>query len=110
METALVAASAALLAAASAFVWWYRLQPSNARDWRPEVARLATARHFGRRVIVSNVRNFVYRSVDEFDERWEERTYDLAKLDGLDIFFIYWGAPLIAHTIVSWSFSDGQHL
>jgi len=111
MTLALGVATAAILAAAAAlFAWWYRLRPSNARDWRPEVARLATARIFGRRVIVSNVRNFRYRSIDDFDERWEERTYDLAKLDGLDIFFIYWGAPLIAHTIVSWSFADGQHL
>ena len=59
---------------------------------------------------VRNVRNFRYRSVEDFDERWEERRFDLALLDGLDIFFIYWGAPLIAHTILSWSFADGQHL
>jgi hypothetical protein len=59
---------------------------------------------------VRNVRNFRYRSRTDFDERWEERRFDLSRLDGLDIFFIYWGAPLIAHTIVSWSFADGQHL
>jgi len=56
------------------------------------------------------VRNFSYRSVDDFDERWEERTFDLARLDALDLFVIYWGAPLIAHTIMSWSFADGGHL
>jgi hypothetical protein len=103
-------AAVALLPAAAAFVWWHRLRPSNTRDWRPEVARLATAMVYGKRVIVRNVRNFSYRSVEDFDERWEERTFDLAKLDGLDIFFIYWGAPLLAHTIVSWSFAGGQHL
>jgi hypothetical protein len=31
------------------------------------------------------VRNFSYRSVDDFDQRWEERTFDLARLDGLDL-------------------------
>lgn len=89
---------------------WWRRRPSNERDWRPEVARFATAQVEGDRVTVRNVRNFRYRSVAEFDERWEERRLDLTSLDGLDIFFIYWGAPLIAHTILSWSFADGQHL
>lgn len=74
------------------------------------MARLATAELAGDRVTVRNVRNFRYRSVEDFDERWEERRFDLAALDGLDVFFIYWGAPLIAHTILSWSFADGQHL
>jgi hypothetical protein len=74
------------------------------------VARLATAEVQGDRVTVKNVRNFRYRSVDDFDERWEERRFDLAGLDALDLFVIYWGAPLIAHTIMSWSFADGQHL
>ena len=64
----------------------------------------------GDQVSVKNVRNFRYRSRTDFDERWEERRFDLALLDGLDIFFIDWGAPLIAHTIMSWSFADGQHL
>jgi hypothetical protein len=89
---------------------WWRRKPSNERDWRPEVARLATAQVEGESVTVRNVRNFRYRSVEDFDERWEERRFDLAALDGLDVFFIYWGAPLIAHTILSWSFSDGRHL
>ena len=90
--------------------WWRSLRPSNDRDWRADVARLATAVVAGDRVTVRNVRNFSYRTVDDFDERWEERTFDLARLDGLDLFFIDWGAPLVNHTILSWSFDDGQRL
>jgi hypothetical protein len=85
-------------------------RPSNDRDWRPDVARLATAEVQGERVTVKNVRNFRYRTVDDYDERWEVRTYDLERLDGLDVFFVDWGAPLINHTILSWSFADGRHL
>ena len=59
---------------------------------------------------ITNVRNFRYRSETDFDERWEERHLDLARLDGLDMFFSHWGSPLIAHTIMSWAFDDGQHL
>ncbi|HUQ76604.1 MAG TPA: DUF4105 domain-containing protein [Burkholderiales bacterium] len=92
------------------FMGWAFRRPSNTRDWRPEVARVATAEVHGDELTVRNVRNFHYRSVDDFDERWEERRYDLAAIDGLDLFVIYWGAPLIAHTIMSWSFAGGQHL
>jgi hypothetical protein len=46
----------------------------------------------------------------DFSERWETRSYDLAKLDRLDFFMSYWGSPSIAHTIMSWAFTDGQHL
>ena len=105
-----IAAIAAIVLVALVFAWWHAQRPSNRRDWQPDVARLATAEIQGDHLTVKNVRNFRYRSAIDFDERWEERHFDLAMLDGLDIFFIYWGSPLIAHTIVSWSFADGQHL
>jgi hypothetical protein len=41
---------------------------------------------------------------------WEDRTYDLSKLRAADLFLSEWGAPMIAHTIMSWEFEDGQHL
>jgi len=107
----MLATAGGLILVTALFVgWWRSLRPSNDRDWRAEVARLATAVVAGDRVTVRNVRNFSYRSVDDFDERWEERTYDLARLEGLDLFFIDWGAPLVNHTILSWSFDDGQRL
>lgn len=106
------ARAALALGALAALVlgWWTRLEPSNTRDWQPDVARLPSAAVEDDRVTLRNVRNFHYRSETDFDARWEERRLDLAKLDGLDLFFSYWGSPAIAHTILSWSFSDGQHL
>ncbi len=56
------------------------------------------------------MRNFEYRSETDYTQRWEERSYDLSKLEGADFFLSYWGSPWIAHTIMSWAFSDGQHL
>ena len=106
----LATAGAALLITVVLVGWWRSFRPSNTRDWRPDVARLATATVTGERVTVRNVRNFSYRGRDDYDERWEERTFDLAALEGLDVFFIDWGAPLINHTILSWSFADGQRL
>ena len=90
--------------------WWFAIEPSNDRDWLPEVAHSPTASVEGNLVTIRNVRNFDYRSETDFDERWEERTYDLSRLRGADMFLSYWGSPWIAHTIVSWEFDDGQHL
>lgn len=92
------------------FAWWFSIEPSNDRDWMPDVAELATAEINGNQVTVHNVRNFDYRSEDEYDVHWEDRIYDLDKLENLDLFLIYWGSPMIAHTIMSWQFEDGKHL
>jgi len=61
-------------------------------------------------VTIENIRNFDYRSETDFTEHWETRTYDLSKIQGLDIFLSYWGSPMIAHTIMSWDFGDGRPL
>jgi len=90
--------------------WWLSIEPSNDREWLPDVARPPTAQIDGDRVAIRNVRNFVYRSEFDYDENWEERTYDLSKLQGVDIFLIYWGSPWIAHTIMSWVFEEGPPL
>lgn len=91
-------------------VWWSTIRPSNDRDWLPDVARIPTAEIRGDTLVVRNVRNFDYRSETDFDERWEERTYDLSQITGLDLFISYWGSPYIAHPVVSWEFADGRHL
>jgi hypothetical protein len=90
--------------------WWNGIEASNDRIWLPDVARVPVASFDGDLVTVENVRNFHYRSDEDFDENWETRTYDLSKLSGLDLFLSYWDSPLIAHTIASWEFEDGQHL
>lgn len=91
-------------------LWWMRIAPRNDRDWQPDVARTAWVDIDGDRLTFHDVRDFDYRSETDFTERWETRTLDLAKLQGMDLFMSYWGAPGIAHTILSWDFSDGQHL
>lgn len=104
----------ALLAGGFAFAvvvaWWLSIPPSADRDWLPEVARTPKTTRNGDRITVENVRNFHYRSETDFDEIWETRQIDLAKLQGVDLFLITWGAPGIAHTIVSWEFADGPPL
>ena len=91
-------------------IWWSSIPPSNARDWTPDVARTARATFDGSHVTIQNVRNFNYRSENEYDQRWETRTYDLDRIQSVDLFLSFWGPTEIAHTIVSWDFDDGQHL
>ena len=92
------------------FGWWGTIRPSNDRDWQPDVARPAHAELDGDRLTIHDVRNFEYRSETDYTPHWETRTYDLSKLDRLDFFMSYWAGPSIAHTIMSWAFTDGQHL
>jgi hypothetical protein len=91
-------------------VWWFGIAPSNDRVWQPEVARLAHATIDGDRVTVHNVRNFAYRTETDFIPAYYTKTYDLAKLDSVDLFAVYWMGPTIAHTIVSFGFGGHDYL
>ncbi|RPI08966.1 MAG: DUF4105 domain-containing protein [Zetaproteobacteria bacterium] len=89
---------------------WLVIPASNARDWQPDVATLPFADIDGDRVTVRNVRNAEYRTETDYTVRLEDRALDLAKLRSLDLFLVYWGSPLIAHTIMSWGFEGDQYL
>jgi hypothetical protein len=91
-------------------VAWLAIPPSNERDWQPDVATLPFAVIDGDRVIVHNVRNAEYRTETDYTVRLEDRALDLSKLRSLDLFLIYWGSPVIAHTIMSWGFEGDQYL
>ncbi len=77
--------------------WWLTLQPSNDRDWPPEVAKTAWAEIDGDTVTIHNFRNFDYRTATDFTPRWETRTVHLSQLTGGDIFINFWGSPFMAH-------------
>lgn len=95
---------------ASVLVWWLSIEPRNDRDWQPDVAQLARAELRGEQLRFRNLRNFDYRSESDYTARWEERSFDLPKLRGLDLSIVYWGSPYIAHTILSWDFEGGPPL
>jgi hypothetical protein len=90
--------------------WWLSLAPSNDRRWLPDVSRLARIRRAGERLVVENLRAFEYRSEQDVTPRWEERSFELSRVAGVDLFVCDWGAPMIVHTILSWEFEGGEHL
>jgi hypothetical protein len=106
--------SARLLACATCcFVvlfWWLSLRPSNEGNWQTDVSRLANAEVNGDTVVIHNVRNCRYRSEFDYTCQWETRTYDLARLRGMDAYFVNWGSPWIAHTMISFDFGNDQYV
>ena len=95
---------------AGLLLWWHQIVPSNQRVWADDVARTASGRVDGNLVTLSNVRNFDWRSNTDYTQRWETRTYDLNRLDSVDMVLSYWSMQAIAHVLVSFGFDDGSHV
>ncbi len=87
-------------------VWWSFIQPSHDRAWRTEVAIMPRAYVEGDNVRITGVRNFSYRSVDDFDVRYEERTVQISHLQAVDLYVSYWHDGPVGHTFVSFCFDD----
>ena len=102
--------AAFLILFAAILVWWLGLEPSNDRSWLADVSRPPRMEIQGDQLVVHDLRDFDYRSDEDFTPRWEERRYDLSHLVGVDILLSDWGAPAIVHTMVSWEFSDAPPL
>lgn len=92
------------------YLWWASLIPTNTKDWFADVAQTAHGELNGDHLVLNNIRNTDYRSLSDYTPHWETRDYDLSQLETLDIFLSYWGSPHVAHIIMSWGFSNGEHL
>ncbi len=103
------AALGLVIAFALVLVVWVRATPSNDREWQPEVAVLAYATIDGDKVTVHNIRNFDYRTETDFTPAYYDRTFDLRRLDRVDLGAVYWMGPAIAHLFFSFGFGD-DHL
>jgi hypothetical protein len=91
-------------------VWWISIAPSHDRHWRPEVAVMPRATIDGDRVRLTGVRNFDYRSTNDFTVRYEEREVQLSHLTALDFYVSYWSAGPVGHTFVSFIFDNAAPL
>jgi len=100
-----LAAGAVLLGCALTLGGFLSMQPSNDRDWPPELAVMPSAEIQGDRVSVRGIRNFDYRTPEDFDVGYYDKTFDLAKLEAVDVFYSYWDEnEAVAHTMFSWDF------
>jgi hypothetical protein len=90
--------------------WWSSISPSHHRPWRPEVAVMPRAVIDGDRVRLTGVRNFDYRTRNDFTVRYEEREVRLSHLAALDFYVSYFSEGPVAHTFLSFIFDDAPPL
>jgi hypothetical protein len=95
---------------AAVMLLWGQLEPSNDRDWQRDVAKAAWAKIEGDEVTVYNVRDFLYRSETDFDERYTTKTVRLSELTSMDLFASYWAGKSIAHIFLSFGFAQKDHI
>jgi hypothetical protein len=91
-------------------VSFFMMQPSNDRNWQPDVAQIPYADISGDKIIAHNLRNCDYITETDYTPRYETRTYDLSKLKSVDIMLTDWGLKYIAHTMISFGFEGDQYL
>jgi hypothetical protein len=90
--------------------WWNTITPSNDRPWQPDVAVLATATLDGDRVTLHNIRNIEYRTATDFTPRYYDKTFDLRRLESIDLISSYWAGNAIAHLFVSFGFGGQDYV
>jgi hypothetical protein len=64
----------------------------------------------GNFITVHNIRNFDYRTETDFTPAYYDKTFDLSKLEAVDVIATYWMGPEIAHVFVSFGFGGGDYL
>jgi hypothetical protein len=90
---------------------WVGIQPSNERDWQPNLAVLPYAVFEDSLVHVYNIRNTTYTSTDVHTPAHYDRTFDLNRLTS--VWFIVepfsdWGGS--AHTFLSFGFEGPEYV
>ena len=87
-------------------------QFGNIKKWEDCCARKPTVQKLdGNKFRIENVRDFRYRTPDDFDIRYFTGVYDADALKSLDLAVSHWdGMDDIAHTMLCFNFSDGKSL
>lgn len=95
---------------ACSLLWYFSLDARQDRVWDPEVSEQLSYEKKGDIVTLHKVRNFNWYPDGHYDIHWEDRTIDLNKITGINVIASYWMGPQIAHTLVSFDFSDQKPL
>lgn len=87
------------------------VRPSNDRVWSPDHSRLPRVEVDGPLVTIHDIRDFRYRSPDDWDEGWYDATFDTRELEGVDFIVVHFSDnKSIGHTMVSFRFADERTL
>ena len=92
-------------------IFYFLQQARDDRDWWLETSRLPSFEISADNLTIHELRNFTWRSLEDYDSHWESRSYDLSKLNSLDLIVEpFRDSELMAHTMFSFGFSDGQRV
>jgi hypothetical protein len=87
------------------------LEPSNHRNWKPDMGVLPYAKIRGNTAKVYNIRHCKYLDKDTYVLNHYDRTFDLDELESVDFILVpFKDTPSLAHTMLSFGFEDGQYL
>ncbi len=95
-----------LVVFAAIVAWWLTIPASNERRWQRDVAVLPSATVKGTQVTIRNIRNLNYRTETDFDLCYYDKTFDLDRLDSVDLIAVYWMGDAIAHVMVTFGFQE----
>lgn len=60
---------------------------------------------------IRDIRNFKYRSTEDYKVEYFDASYDISQVQSVDVVLSHWdGLQKIAHTMLSFGFSDGRYL
>ena len=88
------------------------VRPSLDRDWSLDQAVLARVEISGNAISITNIRNIDYRSTNDYDIRYYDKTFELDKIESVWYMvepFSGYGAGA-AHTLVSFGFEGGDYV
>ncbi|MCW3782432.1 Lnb N-terminal periplasmic domain-containing protein [Defluviimonas salinarum] len=98
------------LAALGVGGWYQTITPRQDRDWDFDVRHGVRAEVTGDTVTLRDLRDFDWASENAAKERWTTASYDLDRLQSVDMLTSVWDSPDIAHLLVSFGFEDGEHV
>ncbi len=85
--------------------------PSHHRLWRPDLAVLPYAEIESDQVRLHNIRDCEYRTEEDYDVRHHNLEIWLDQLQTVDFIVVpFKEAPSIAHTMLSFGLSNGEHI
>ncbi|HWA98512.1 MAG TPA: DUF4105 domain-containing protein [Pirellulales bacterium] len=95
---------------AAVWLWWFTRRPRTDRAWACDMAVLPRITIDGDTARIEGFRDFRYDASGAPLPQYAEKTFDLVKQRSVDLFLSHWTGPIMAHTLVSFGFDDGQYL
>jgi hypothetical protein len=100
-----------MIALTVGLAWWLSQKPSNLRDWLPAELILPEVSLSGNLVAIKNVRNHLWTTDTDLTPGYYDATYNLDEIESVHYIitpFSDYDGP--AHTMLSFTFSGGQHV